>query len=208
MTMKTKITLAVLCLLPAFTPLLHAQDQAPKLEISPNYGYRFGGDVQNSLTGKTYDFQDAPAYGLTLDYAPEPDSGGRLELMWSRQDSSLNLGGLNGVGKVNMTIDQIEIGGSMETSGKHLHEYVSVLLGASYYQPQNYDTDLAFGLSIGGGVKYFFTKNIGLRADLRGFCTFVDTSSAFITHNGNTLVAFSGSTIWQGQATLGLSIAF
>ena len=128
--------------------------------------------------------------------------------MWSRQDSSLNLQGLGGVGRVDLTIDEIQIGGSMETGGKHLREYVSLLVGATYYSPEDYDTELRFSAGFGGGLKYFFTKNIALRGDLRGFCTFIDTSSTFISHNGTTLVAFSGSTIWQGQATLGLSIAF
>jgi opacity protein-like surface antigen len=185
-----------------------ATAQAQQLEITPNYGYRFGGTVQNSLTGQSYNFQDAPAYGLTLDYAPDTNSGGELELMWSRQDTSVNLGGLAAVGKVNLSIDQIQLGGSMQTAGQHLREYVSVLLGGTYYSPDGYNDDLRFSLSIGGGVKYFFTKNIALRGDLRGYCTFIDTSSAFISHNGTTLVAFSGSTIWQGQATIGLTIAF
>ena len=202
-TVKTKTALAVLSLLMALTAA-----QAQRLEISPNYGYRFGGDVQNSLTGQTYDLKDAPTYGLTLDFSPEPDSGGKFELMWSRQDSSVNLQGLGGVGKVDLTIDEIQIGGSMETGGKHLREYLSLLVGATYYSPEGYDNDLRFSAGLGGGLKYFFTPNIALRADLRGFCTFIDTSSAFISHGGTTLVAFSGSTIWQGQATLGVSIAF
>ena len=69
--MKTKNVLAVLGLLMAVVPALQAQ----QLEISPNYGYRFGGSVQNSLTGQTYDLRDAPAYGLTLDYSPDPGLG-------------------------------------------------------------------------------------------------------------------------------------
>jgi hypothetical protein len=202
--MKTKTMLAVLCLLLAFNPLLQAQ----RLEISPFYGYRFGGEVQNALNGRTYGFQDSPAYGLMLDVAAQEKSDMKLELMWSRQDSKVDLEGLSGVGRVNLTIDQIQIGASGETGGKHFRQYLSGMAGATYFSPQGFDTDLRFSLGLGGGLKYFFTPNIALRGDLRGFCTFVDTSSAFISANGKTLVAFSGSTIWQGQATRGLSIAF
>ena len=52
------------------------------------------------------------------------------------------------------------------------------------------------------------TKNIVLRADLRGFCTVVDSESAFIYYNGVTVVKYSGSTLWQGQATIGVGVAF
>ncbi len=201
--MKTKAILVVLGLALAGASRLQAQ----VLEISPYYGYRFGGAVQNSLNGRTYGFQDAPAYGLFIDAGPT-NSDLKLELLWSRQDSRVDLEGLGGVGRVNLTIDQIQVGASGETGGKHLREYLSGLFGATYYSPEGFDTDLRFSLGLGGGVKYYFTPNIALRADLRGFCTFVDTSSAFISHNGTTVAAFSGSTIWQGQATLGVSIAF
>src|SRR6185369_14787494 len=56
--------------------------------ISPFYGYRFGGEVEDFFTGTKYSFEDAPAYGLFLDYAPE--GIGRLEVLWSHQDSSIN----------------------------------------------------------------------------------------------------------------------
>jgi hypothetical protein len=203
--MKTKTILVVLGLVLACAPRLRAQDLA--FEISPYYGYRFGGAVQNSLNGKTYSFQDSPAYGLFLDVGPT-NSDLKLEVMWSRQDTHLDLQGLGGAGRVNLSIDQIQIGASSETGGEHLRGYLSGMLGGTYFSPEGFDTDLRFSLGVGGGAKYYFTRNIALRADLRGFCTFVDTSSAFISHNGTTVVGFSGSTMWQGQATLGLSIVF
>ena len=219
--MKTKCTLGVLALL-AFTSALRAQQfvqpysqplvqepaGATRFEISPFYGYRFGGEVHNPFTGRTYGFRDSEAYGLFLDVAPRPNWPAKLELLGSRQDSSVNLQGLAGLGRVDLTIDQIQIGGSLERGGQHLREYVSLLAGATYYSTEGYGSDTRFSLGLGGGVKYFFTRNLALRADLRGFCTIVDGSGGFISNGGTTVVAFSGSAIWQGQATVGVSLAF
>jgi opacity protein-like surface antigen len=211
--MKTKNLLSILGLLLAGSFALQAQslEKAPgtqRFEISPFYGYRFGGDVHSPLTGRTYGFEDAGAYGLFLDLTPQPNWPAKFELLWSRQDSSVNLSGLSGLGKVDVSIDEIQLGGVLERGGQHLREYVSLLAGATYYSTESYGSDTRFSLSLGAGVKYFFTRNLALRADLRGFCTIVDGSGGFIYNGGATVIAFSGSAVWQGQATVGLSLAF
>jgi hypothetical protein len=220
--MKTKHILGVLGLLLAGSTALQAQQFAqaypqpvtqeaargPRFEISPFYGYRFGGGVRNPLTGRTYAFRDSQAYGLFLDMAPRPDWPAKLELLWSRQDSSVNLQGLGGLGRVNLTIDEIQIGSSLERGGRHLREYGSLLAGATYYSTDGYGSDTRFSFGLGGGVKYFITRNLALRADLRGFCTIVDGSGALISSGGGTMVAFYGSAMWQGQATVGVTLAF
>jgi opacity protein-like surface antigen len=189
-------------------PLVQEPAGGPRFEISPFYGYRFGGAVQNPLTGRTYEFRDSEAYGLFLDMAPRPNWPVKFELLWSRQDSSVNLQGLGGLGRVNLTIDEIQIGGSLERGGRHLREYVSLLAGATYYSTDGYGSDTRFSFGLGGGVKYFITRNLALRADLRGFCTIVDSGGALISSGGGTSVAFYGTAMWQGQATVGVTLAF
>lgn len=214
MTMKATSLLGIAGVTLALTSPLQAQqwDANPggdqRFEISPFYGYRFGGEVQNPFTGRTYGFRDSEAYGLFIDITPQPNWPIKLELIWSRQDTSVNLQGLGGLGNLDLSIDQIQIGASVERGGQHLREYLSLLVGATYYSTDSYGSDTRFSTGIGGGVKYFFTPNIALRADLRGFCTIVQGSGAFISGPGGTVVAFSGTAVWQGQATVGLSVAF
>src|SRR5262245_12980082 len=76
-------------------PFYEPVRQTKNWGISPFFGYRFGGEVQNIDTGKTYGFADAPAYGVFLDYAPK-DFYGRYEILWSHQDSELNFHGDSG----------------------------------------------------------------------------------------------------------------
>jgi hypothetical protein len=188
---------------PFYKPLTQTQP----FGISPFYGYRFGGEVEDKDTGATYSFEDAPAYGLFLDYAPM-DYHGRYELLWSHQDSSVNFHGDNGLGKVELTIDVIQVGGVLEFGTERLRTYVSAHVGATHYSSDGYGDDTKFSLGIGVGGKAFLTRNIYLRADLRGFCTVVEAQGSFIYYNGTAVAYFSGSTLWQGQASAGIGITF
>ena len=179
----------------------------PLVEISPAYGYRWGGGVKTT-DGQDLNFQDGRAYGLSLDYSPNRDSDLKFELLWSRQDSGINLDNAHGLNHLGLTVDEFQIGGVLETTYGRLHPYITGLLGASLFGPQGNDSEVRFSLSIGGGVKFFLLRNLAFRADLRGFCTVVESDSAFIYAGGVTIAHFSGSTLWQGEITGGLTVAF
>lgn len=190
-------------LLLASTSLLPAQ----QVEIAPFYGYRIGGEIENAITGAKYGFKDAPAYGLTVGLGAA-GSDVKLELLWSRQDSSLDLHGEGGLNDVNLTIDEFQIGGIAETGKNRWREYVSAHVGATYFSTDSHGSDTKLSLGLGVGVKYYITKHFLLRADLRGFCTVVESEGGFIYYNGVTVARYSGSTLWQGQASLGAGITF
>ena len=181
--------------------------QTQRFGISPFYGYRFGGEVEDSITGKQYSFEDAPAYGVFLDYAPI-NFRGRYEVLWSHQDSSLDFNGNNGLGKVDLAIDVIQVGGVLEFGKERLREYFSAHIGATHFSSDGYGNDTKFSMGLGVGAKVFLTKNFYLRADFRGFCTVVESEGSFIYANGTTVARFSGSTLWQGQVSAGIGITF
>jgi hypothetical protein len=181
--------------------------QTQRFGITPFYGYRFGGGVENNNTGETYDFEDGPAYGVFLDYAPM-DYYGRYELVWSHQDSSVNFHGDYGLGKVDVTIDVLQLGGVLEFGAPRFREYFSAHAGATHFSSDGYGEDTRFSFGVGGGVKAFLTKNIYLRADLRGFCTVTEAQSSFIYYNGTTVACFQGTAFWQGQASVGVGFTF
>ena len=181
--------------------------QTTRFGISPFFGFRFGGELQDPHTDAKYNFQDGPAYGLILDYAPL-DYYGRFELLWSRQDTSVDFQGDNGLGKVDITVDVIQVGGETEYGSKQIRGYVSAHVGATHFSSDGYGDDTRFSFDIGAGVKAFLTKNIYLRADLRGFGTVTDAQGGFIFANGVTVASFSGSTFWQGQVSAGVGVTF
>jgi opacity protein-like surface antigen len=181
--------------------------QTTRFGISPFYGYRFGGDIQDANTDTKYSFKDTPAYGLILDYAPM-DYYGRFELIWSHQDTSVDFHGNNGLGNVDITIDMIQVGGECEYGSKSLRGDVSAHVGGTRFSSDGYGDKTRFSFDIGAGVKMFLTKNIYLRADLRGICTVTDGQGSFIYANGVTVATFSGSAFWQGQVSAGVGITF
>jgi opacity protein-like surface antigen len=181
--------------------------ETTRFGISPFYGYRWGGEIQDATTGANYSFKDGPAYGLILDYAPL-DYRGRFELVWSRQDSSVDFQGNNGLGNVDITIDVIQLGGETEYGSERLRGYVSAHAGATHYSSDGNGENTKFSFDIGAGVKAFLTKNIYLRADLRGISTVTDAEGAFIYVNGVAVATFSGNTLWQGQVSAGVGITF
>ena len=181
--------------------------QTTRFGISPFYGYRFGGEIQDPNTDTKYSFKDGPAYGLILDYAPM-DYYGRFELLWSRQDTSVDFQGNNGLGNVDITIDVIQVGGECEYGSESLRGYVSAHVGATHFSSDGYGDDTRFSFSIGAGVKAFLTKNIYLRADLRGFGTVTEGEGSFIYANGVTVATFSGTTLWQGEVSAGVGVTF
>ena len=181
--------------------------QTTRFGISPFYGYRFGGEIQDPNTDTKYSFKDGPAYGLILDYAPT-DYYGRFELLWSRQDTRVDFQGNNLLGKVDITIDVIQMGGETEYGSERLRGYVSAHVGATHFSLVGYGDDTKFSFDIGAGVKAFLTKNIYLRADLRGFCVVTEAEGSFIYANGITVATFSGSSLWQGQVSAGVGFTF
>jgi hypothetical protein len=189
------------------SPIPEPITQTTRFGISPFVGYRFGGEVEDSITGTEYSFEDSAAYGVFLDYAPI-NYFGRFELLWSHQDSSIDFQGNNGLGNVDLTIDVFQVGGVAEFGSDSFRQYASMHVGATHYSSDGYGDDTRFSFGIGGGLKAYLTKNIYLRADVRGFCTVVDAEGGFIYFNGITIASFSGSTLWQGQASVGFGITF
>ena len=185
---------------------LSAQGQG-RFDISPFFGYRWGGGLE-TVSGQEINFQDARAYGLALDYSPLHSPELKLELLWSRQDSSIDLPGLGGEQRIGLTIDEFQIGALVEKPSGKFHPYLNFLVGASLFGPDGSDSETRFSLSIGGGVKYFLLKNLALRADLRGYCTVVESDSAFISIGGVTVAHFHGSTLWQGEISGGVTLSF
>lgn len=181
--------------------------QTTRFGVSPFFGYHFGGDVQDPHTDNTYNFKDGPAYGLILDYAPT-DYYGRFELLWNRQDTSVDIQGNNGLGNVDITIDSFQVGGETEYGFQSLRGYASAHVGATHYSADGYGDETYFSFDIGAGVKAFLTKNIYLRADLRGFCSVTSGQGGFIYANGVTVASFSGSTLWEGQVSVGIGVTF
>ncbi|MEO8275190.1 MAG: outer membrane beta-barrel protein [Thermoanaerobaculia bacterium] len=185
-------------------------------ELTPTVAYNFGGTIQGDdsvLSDLDLEASDGAAYGLAFDIPLSRYV--QLEFLASRQKTELRydeglFGGSTGVADFNVTYYQV--GGLFQWGNGQIHPYVVGSLGVTNLDPQvpGAREENRFSGSIGAGVKIFFTDNIGLRLEARGFFTVLDSGN----DNGYYYDDECGcdyqysDTFDQGQASAGLIIAW
>lgn len=180
--------------------------QAQTVNVSPFAGYRFGGSLQNTTTGNSMSIEDAMSYGIELDIDPT-ESGLKLSLLWSQQDTSLNLGSPS-YSEQDLNVSEFMVGAIQELYDDKFRPYVGAYLGASYFDMPAYDDELYFGFGIVVGMNYYFTRNVGVNLGLRGFGTVVDSTGGFICADGVCLAEWSADVVWQGEVSGSIFISF
>jgi opacity protein-like surface antigen len=207
-----------LALLLALAPLAASAQPGPRyrFELTPTVAYNFGGTLQgssDSIFDSDLEVQDSGAYGINLDIPL--GSAIQLELLANRQASELRFdrglfGGTQGIADIDVTYYHV---GILWQFGDHrVSPYVVASLGVANLNPDipGASSENRFSGSLGGGVKVFFSDNVGLRFEGRGF--FTDLGD-----NGNNGYGYRcdyyydscyGNDFTQGQASVGLILAW
>jgi hypothetical protein len=184
-----------------------AESSAQTVQLAPFAGYGFGGSVQSADDGQSYSIKSGLVYGGTADFRISP--GWRFEVLYSRQETKLESSGL--VPSLDLNVERY-LAGFQEEKGADgpTRVFGTVLFGATRFVPAlpgaSGTTRFTAGLAL--GVKSFFSKNVGLRLEARGFFTSVKGSAGLACVDGSCLFAFSGSGLWQGDLGGGLILAF
>jgi len=160
------------------------------VEIAPFIGHRFGGSFEDSISSTGFEVADAASYGLVLDFDLEPNK--QIEVYMSRQNTQLSTGDplFTPNPLFDLTIDYYHIGGLyMLPDFDRVRPFVMGSFGLTRMTPKPSDlsAENRFSLSLGGGAKIFFTKNIGMRFDVRGIYTAIDSSSEVFCSGGCTI---------------------
>jgi hypothetical protein len=203
---STALLGAVLC---AFALPAAAQEpvEGPKVQIAPLAGWGFGGSVTNLETSQQYSFDAAPVYGGAVGI--RVGQGWYAEGYFSRQKTTLSGGGPSP--NFDLALERYLVGIQQETgTNPHVRWFGTFWLGATRFVPGvgGYDAATKFTGGVGLGVKTYFTDNVGLRLEARGFYTVVKGEGGLLCVSGSCLFAFSGSGLWQGDVGGGLVIAF
>jgi opacity protein-like surface antigen len=181
---RTKILLAgALLLAAAVAPVASAQTRG--IEITPTVGYRFQSSISTdgSAVVDSIDVPDSLSYGLTAEFPVHPSLN--VEFLWSHQDTDMNVdyrGTPPAGAKANLgglKVDTIQIGGLWQSGrrGDKVRGYFDFLLGASIVNPpQNFDSLTRFSMSLGGGAKFNFSENVGLKAGIRWMPVYIGSS--------------------------------
>jgi opacity protein-like surface antigen len=214
--MKRKMVLFFAVFLIAGAALSHSA-KAAGIEITPFAGYTGGGEFTASgdsgtgtTTSTTLKVDETSSYGIMVDIN-QPD-GSQIELYYSRQPTRLKAQNdlFSGNPLFDLDIDYIHIGGTYGTATGKVKPFVVGTLGATYMSPkgEGLDSVTKFSLSLGGGVKLFFTDHVGLRLEGRWFGNFFDGSGSAFCSNGSCAIKVQGDVFSQFVANAGLILAF
>jgi len=208
-----RLGLAIASLGVALLPMAAAAEDSSSevgVEITPFAGFRFGGMFEDINTGTNITLDESESYGLVLDFDIERDK--QIEIYLSRQSTTLSAdGAFTGNPLFDLAVEYYHIGGLylFEVESERLRPFVSGTLGAARMDPQRDDlsTETFFSLAIGGGAKFFFTENLGLRFDGRGIYTALSSSSAIFCAGGCTIKVHTSGFI-QGELGAGMILRF
>ena len=180
------------------------------VEVAPFIGHVYGGSFEDSITSANFEVADAAAYGLVVDFDLEPDK--QIEILLSRQNTNLSTNDplFTGNPLFNLTIDYYHIGGLyMLPDFERVRPFVSGTFGLTRMAPDRADltTENRFSLSLGGGAKIFFTKNLGLRFDVRGIYTALNADTAIFC-SGGCAIKVNSSGFVQTEVSAALMMRF
>ncbi len=192
-----------------------AKADSPRFEITPMVGYRMGGgfDFYDETLDKdrSADLDDDMSWGIDLGLYRDPNSF--YELLYSRQATKLDSSDSD-LRSVDVTTQYLQIGGTvLYPQESWFVPYLSGTLGVTLLDPSGaYDSETKFSISLGTGLRFPISDNFAATLGLRGYLTFIGSDSEFLCYSGGgqggCLVRSSGSTFFQGEATLGFSLMF
>lgn len=166
-------------------PSTAAFAQEKRWEITPSFGYKFGGsfdflEIEALSEGS---FKDGLEYGVSFGYNVTRQFS--VEAAWNRQASALEVSGLATGGRqvevFDMNIDQWHGNFVWTVSDATVKPFFLLGLGATVFSPDidEIDNETKFSFGVGAGIKYFPADSFGLRLQARWAPTYINSNPAY-----------------------------
>jgi len=179
------------------------------VEINPYMGFFFGGNLYVK-EGKL-NIKDDINYGGTISFKLQDELRG--ELSYNRTSTKLKLVE-SGFGDVkdlfDLGVTYVHGGITWASQNGKIQPFGLISTGIAIFSPDSrkYGSEWMWSVSFGGGVKYYFTKHVGLRLQARLNVPFLFYGGTFYAGSGGIGYGVTGgSAIAQGDITLGLIYA-
>ena len=184
-----------------------ATPPARDIELTPFAGYRGGGSFEDNASGDSLDLDEAGSYGLVLNI--DHDANTQWEFMLSRQATSLEPGP-TAVPDFDLDVTQFSAGGIYVWRDEKVEPFIGAGFGVTHMAPDdsNYDDETRIMFQLNGGYKIWLTRNIGLRLELRGYTTFMDSDAEVFCAGGACVARVESSGFGQLEGNAGLSVRF
>jgi opacity protein-like surface antigen len=173
-------------------------------------GYLFPGNLK-TLDGELR-IENNINYGLALDIRTTDDLF--VEFLYNKADTEVRFKQeYYDTMKTlfNMSIEYFQAGAHVEVKQGEFSPFAAFTFGATYFKPKddNFESDWKFSFTVGGGIKYYFTNNIGLRLQCRFLVPIYFSSASIFCNQGICNIFISGGTyILQYDLTAGWAVSF
>ncbi|HET9795445.1 MAG TPA: outer membrane beta-barrel protein [Thermoanaerobaculia bacterium] len=209
------LVLAAALLALALPGAANAQIRENTVEISPFYGYLWGGEFahgSNSLFNERVDLDDHDTFGGRIGYNATETF--QFEFQWSRTDThfithdSGDLFGPGGERLGDLRIDYWMGYSTFNFGHRRVVPYVTIGAGVAHLHPSGTavpaSDDTRFTGSLGGGLKLFVNPHFGFRFDGRGYSTYLNADNGCDHHHDSC----GSHWLTNGEASGGLIFAF
>lgn len=135
------------------------------IEITPIYGYTFSGS-NNYYYNFSLDIKDDMSYGAMISAEMAPQM--HIEFMYQTTDAKMRVSEYQNSTNYNVRFEHFQLGGLHEFDSGDLRPFLKASLGTTRYQvKEDYGNgereSWEFSGSIGGGIKKYFSHNVGIR---------------------------------------------
>jgi hypothetical protein len=193
-----------------FNVLSFAQFKQQQIEVTPFVGYFLTSNL-STLDGDLvidHNFN----YGGVLDIRVSDDLF--IELLYNRTDTEVRFKQeyFDTIKYVfDMSIEYFQAGVHVEVETGKFRPFAAFTLGATYFKPldDKVNSDWRFSFTAGGGIKYYFTDNLGVRLQWRFLVPIYFSSATVFCSDGYCGIFITGGTyLLQYDLIAGLAIAF
>lgn len=173
-------------------------------------GYRQGGKFYDENTeGTSYKLKSGGVAALSYDWTLA--EGGQAQLFYSYQRTALPGAAVGRTEEVQIDLSYVHIGGRVffDTNADLSGSYMVGGVGGTIFSPRasGLSTEIRPSMNVGLGQQWVMSKQVALRAELRGYVTFVNSGGGFMC-SGGCIVSLRSDTITQFEGLLGLSYSF
>jgi len=190
----------------ALASMLLAGPVAAQMTLTLYAGYVGSDGIENVSTDAQATVKSSAAFAIALGTVLDPSR--EVQLMYSQQSTTLAPGG--GTAPFDLTVRYLHLGGTSFVDGPiGRGVYVAGGIGATQFSPSTtgYGTEIKPSLNLGVGYYWPLGDNVGLRAEARGYATFVNSSGGFLC-SGGCVVVLRSDIFLQYEGMIGLTARF
>ena len=180
-------------------------------ELTPTFGYRFGGSLRDAGTGETFAIRPSWSWGFVAGLAPGSPNliieGTYLQQLTRASGENTFAGGEGDLH--DMRLQTALAGVQWDFSPRaRTRPFVSAGIGATSLEAQGGGRTTSFTASLSGGVKLMTSPGFGLRLQLRALGLFSGGSTKGLCHFSDCEIVLPGWGTLQVDLSVGTLFAF